>query len=195
MKKAEEWMYLSPEGHLVKPVIQSLLPHRLVNGKLVHQPLTKGAFHQWSHLALKEASTWQMTIFCNFSIVMSVKADSLKRQLICERPKIEMSWGEDTNERNIHSTGNMEMMKGYLVKKFPTIVRVCDRDVFFKSACPYALGRPLLGFVHNISNLSGTPLSNGCGFTVMPHCKVNLSRNVSLQWMTLWANIIRMEII
>ena len=35
-------MYLSPEKRLVKPVDQSLLPHRLIDGKFVLQPLTKG---------------------------------------------------------------------------------------------------------------------------------------------------------
>ena len=35
-------MYLSLEGRFVNPVVQSLLPHRLVDGKLVLQPLKKG---------------------------------------------------------------------------------------------------------------------------------------------------------
>ena len=42
MKKAEGWMYLSPEGRLVKLVIQSLLPHRFVDGELVIQHFMKG---------------------------------------------------------------------------------------------------------------------------------------------------------
>ena len=75
----------------------------------------------------------------------------------------------------------MEMMKEYLVKEFLPIVRVSDGDVVFKSACLNTFDRPLLGLGHDIPNLSGTPLDNGCGFMVMPHCKVSLSRNVSLQ--------------
>jgi hypothetical protein len=39
-------MYMSSEGRFVKPVVQNLLPHRLVDWELVLQPLTKGAFHQ-----------------------------------------------------------------------------------------------------------------------------------------------------
>jgi hypothetical protein len=35
-------MYLSLEGRLVKPIVQSFLPHKLVNGELVFQPLMKG---------------------------------------------------------------------------------------------------------------------------------------------------------
>ena len=72
-------------------------------------------------------------------------------------------------------------MKGYLVKEVLSIVRVYDGDVFLKSACANALNRPLLGLGHDIPNLNGTPLGNGYGFTVMPHCKVSLSRNVSMQ--------------
>ena len=49
------------------------------------------AFHQWSHLAFNEASTGHVTIFCNFSIVMSVEANSLKCRSICARPK---KWNE-----------------------------------------------------------------------------------------------------
>ena len=75
----------------------------------------------------------------------------------------------------------MEMIKGYLVKEVFPIVKMCDGDVFLKSAYPNALDRPLLGLGHDISNLSGTPFGNMCGFTVMPHCKLSLSQNVSLQ--------------
>ena len=87
----------------------------------------------------------------------------------------------------------MEVKKGYLVKKLLPIVRVCDREIFFKCACPNALDRPLLGLGHDIPNLCSSPLGNWSGFTVMPHCKISLSRNVSLQKMTLWANTIGME--
>jgi hypothetical protein len=72
-------------------------------------------------------------------------------------------------------------MKGYLVKEILPIIRVCDGDVFLKSACPNALDRPLLGLGHDIPNFSDSPLRNGCGLTVMPQVKVCLSRNVSLQ--------------
>ena len=84
---------------------------------------------------------------------------------------------------------------GYLVKVVLPIVRVCNGDVFLKSALPNALDCPLLSLGHDIPNLSGSPLGNICGFTIMPHSKVRFNRNVSLQEMTLWANIIGMEII
>ena len=90
-----------------------------------------------------------------------------------------------SNQRNIHSTGNIEITTGYLVKEVLPIVRVCNGDVFLKSACPNALDCPILGLGHDIPNFSGSHLGNGCGFTVMPHCKVCLSRNVSLLDMTL----------
>jgi hypothetical protein len=41
MVKAEGWIYLSPKGRLVKPIVQSLLPHGFFDGELVFQPLTK----------------------------------------------------------------------------------------------------------------------------------------------------------
>jgi hypothetical protein len=84
---------------------------------------------------------------------------------------------------------------GYLVKKILPIIRVCDGDVFCKSACPNALDRPLLGLGHDIPNISGTPLGNGCGFTVVSYCQVRLSQNVSLKEMTLWAILISIEFI
>jgi hypothetical protein len=66
------------------------------------------------------------------------------------------------------------------MKEVVLIVRVCDEDVFFKIVCSNTLDHDLLGLCHYISNLSGSPLGNGSGFTVMPHCKVRLSGNVSL---------------
>jgi hypothetical protein len=66
-----------------------------------------------------------------------------------------------TNQRNIHSIGNMDITTGYIVK-----------DVFLRIAYPNALDYPLFGFGHDIINLSGSPFGNGYGFTVMPHCKV-----------------------
>jgi hypothetical protein len=96
-----------------------------------------------------------------------------------------MSSREYINQKNIHSIENMGIKTKYLVKECISIVRVCNIDVFIKSACPNALDCPLLGLGHDIPNLSGSPLGNGCGFTVMPHCKVRLSRNVYLQKMTL----------
>ena len=143
------------------------------------------AFHQWSHLALNEASTGQVTIFCNFSIVMSVEANSLKCLSICARPKKWNEFKKYPNGRIIHVEGNMEVKKEYLVKEILPIVRMCDRDIFFKWARPNALNCPLLGFGHDIPNFRSSPLGNRSGFTVMPHCKVSLSRNVSLQKMTL----------
>ena len=64
-------------------------------------------------------------------------------------------------KRNIQS---LEM------KEVLPIVKVCDRDVFLKRTCRNAPDRPLLGFGHDIPNLSGTPFSNRCGFMIMPHC-------------------------
>ena len=98
-------------------------------------------------------------------------------------------------KRNIHSIGNMEITTRYLMKESISIVRVCNGYVFLKRACPNTLDCPLLGLGHNFPNLSGRPLRNGCGLMVMPQCKVRLNRNVFLQEMTLWANIIGMEII
>ena len=96
-----------------------------------------------------------------------------------------MSSEEYTNEWIIHIKENIEMKKGYLVKEILPIVRVCDQDIFFKCACLNALDRLLLGLGHDITNLSSNPLGNCSGFTVMPHCKVSLRQNVSLQKMTL----------
>ena len=79
----------------------------------------------------------------------------------------------------------MEVKKEYLVKEILPIIRVCDQDIFFKYACPNAFDRPLLGLGHDIPNLSISPLGNHSGFTIMPHYKVSLSQNVSLQKMTL----------
>ena len=79
---------------------------------------------------------------------------------------------EYTNQRNIHSIGNMEITTGYLVKEGLPIVRVCNGDVFLKTVCPNVLDCPLLGLGHDIPNLSGSPLGIGCGLTVMPHHKV-----------------------
>ena len=67
------------------------------------------------------------------------------------------------------------------MKEVIPIVRVSNGDVFLKGAGPNALDRPLLGLGHDIPNISGIPLGNGCGFTVLPDSKVCLSRNVSLQ--------------
>lgn len=88
---------------------------------------------------------------------------------------------ESTKESNMQNTENMEITKSYLVKKIIPIFRVCDRDVFLECTCPNAFDHPLFGFCHYIPNLSGSPLCNGSGFTVMSHCKVHLSGNVSLQ--------------
>ena len=116
------------------------------------------AFHQWSHLALNEASIGHVTIFYNFSIIMSVEANSLKCRSIYARPKNEINlWGY-TNERIIHIKGNMEVKNGFFVKKILPIVRVCDRDIFFKCACPNALDCPLLGLGHDIPNVNSNPL-------------------------------------
>ena len=71
------------------------------------------------------------------------------------------------------------------MKEFISIIRVCDRDVFLKSACANAFDHPLLGLCHYILNLSGNHLGNGSGFKVVPHCKVRLSGNISLHEMTL----------
>ena len=91
-----------------------------------------------------------------------------------------MSSGGYTNEWIIHIKENMKVKKEYLVKEILPIVRVCDRDIFFKCACPNAIDLHLLGLDHDIPNLSSSPLGIRSGFTVMPHCKVSLSRNVSL---------------
>jgi hypothetical protein len=99
--------------------------------------------------------------------------------------KNDLSSREYTNQRNIHSIGNMKITTRYLMKEDILIVRVYNEDVFLKNACPNALDCPLLGLVHDIPNLSGSPLGNGCGLTVMPQYKVHLSRNVTLQEMTL----------
>ena len=99
--------------------------------------------------------------------------------------KNDLSLREYTNRRNIHNIGNMEITTRYLMKECILIVRVCNGDLFLKSACPNTLDCPLLGLGHDILNLSGSPLNNDCGLTVMPHCKVRLSRNVSLEEMTL----------
>jgi hypothetical protein len=74
----------------------------------------------------------------------------------------------------------MEITTEYLVKEGLPIVRVCNGDVLTKVCATNALDCPFLGLGHDIPNISGSFLSNGCGFTVMPHCKVHLSRNVSL---------------
>ena len=58
MKKAEGWMYLSPEGRFVKPVVQSLLPHRLVDEELVIQPFTKGGVPPVKPLGFKRSFDW-----------------------------------------------------------------------------------------------------------------------------------------
>jgi hypothetical protein len=42
IKKAKEWLYLSPEWRLVKPIVQSFFHHRLVHGELILQPLVNG---------------------------------------------------------------------------------------------------------------------------------------------------------
>ena len=64
-----------------------------------------------------------------------------------------------------------------------------------QSVYPNVLDHPLMSLGHDIPNLSGSPLGNGYGFTVMPHCNDRLIQNVSIQEMALWANIIGMEII
>ena len=74
-----------------------------------------------------------------------------------------MSSGEYTKQRNNHSIGNMEITTRYLIKEVLPIVRVCNGDVFLKSACLNALDCPLLGLGHDIPNLNGNPLGYGCG--------------------------------
>jgi len=73
----------------------------------------------------------------------------------------------------------MKITTRYLMKECIPIVRVCNGDVFLKSACPNVLDCPLLGLGHDIPNLNG-PFGNGYGLTVIPHYKVRLSRNISL---------------
>ena len=85
----------------------------------------------------------------------------------------------------MQNTENMEITKGYLVKKVILIFRVCDKDVFLECTCPNAFDHSHFGLCYYILNLSGNPLCNGSGFTVKPHCKVRLSGNVSLQEMYL----------
>lgn len=82
-------------------------------------------------------------------------------------------------------TENIEITKDDLVKEVIPIVRVCNRDGFIEYTCPNALDHALLSLCHYIPNINGSPLGNGSGFTVMPHCKARLSGNVSLQEMTL----------
>ena len=96
-----------------------------------------------------------------------------------------MSSGRYTNKWIIHIKESMEVKKRYLVKEILPIVKVCDRDIFLKCACPSVLKCPLLGLGHDIPNLSSSLLGNQSCFTVIPHYKVSLSQNVSLQKMTL----------
>ena len=103
MKKTEGWMYLSPEGRLVKPVVQSLLPHKLVDGELVLQPLTKGGVPPMKPLGFERSfdrAGYNFLQLLNCHVGQSVNVQ-----------KIEMNLGEYTNERNIYNTRNIEMMK------------------------------------------------------------------------------------
>ena len=124
---------------------------------------------------------------------MSVEANSLKCRSICARPKNEMSSGGYTNEWIIHIKENMEVKKKTSWKKSSPLWGCATEIYFSKCACPNALDRSLLGLGHDIPNLSSNPLGNQSGFMIIPHCKVNLSWNVSLQKITLWANTIGME--
>ena len=58
IKKAEGWLYLSPEGRLEKPIVQSLLPHRLVDKKIVIQPFTKGGVPIVKPLGFEGSFDW-----------------------------------------------------------------------------------------------------------------------------------------
>ena len=58
MKKAKGWMYLSPERHLVKLVVQSFLLYKLVDGELVIQPFTNGGVPPVKPLGFEENFDW-----------------------------------------------------------------------------------------------------------------------------------------
>jgi len=77
MKKAEGWMYLSPEGRHVKLVVQVLLPHRLGYRELVIQPFTKGSVPPVKPFGFEKTSTGHMTIIYNL-LIMLVEENSLK---------------------------------------------------------------------------------------------------------------------
>ena len=162
--------------------MQSLLPHRLVDEIFFHQPLTNWAIPPMKPFGFKWNFDWKNDIFlqllnCHVDqgelILVSVNLRTFKNMKWC---------GGYINERLIHI---MQAKKKYLVKEILPIVRVCDQDIFFKCACPNALDHPLLGLGYDNPNFSSNPLGNWSGFTVMPHYKVSLSQNVSLQKTTL----------